>query len=56
MEAPGTPGAQAHARGLWRAALRLALRFHETEAATASWVNLDVPSEACVRWDYDAGA
>jgi hypothetical protein len=56
MEAPGSPGAKAHARVLWRSALRQALRFHKASAATRSWVDLSVSSEACVRWDYDAGA
>ena len=56
MDAPGSPGAKVHARALWGSAVRQALRVSRAEAATPAWVDLDTPAEACVRWDYDAGA
>jgi hypothetical protein len=37
-------------------AVRQALRFRKAEEAAQSWVDLDAPSEPCVRFDYDAGA
>jgi hypothetical protein len=54
--APGSLGARAHAASLWRTAARGALRMRRAEEATSTWVQHDVPSEACIRHDYDAGA